>query len=155
MDLTNQRRMAAEILKCGENRVWIDPERMEDVADAVTRRDIRNLIKTRAILKKQKKGISSGRLKHRKKQLKKGRQRGPGSRKGAKYARRPRKEVWMGTIRPIRRELKHLRDEGYIDASTYRQYYRHAKGNLYRNRAHLLSHIKAEGVLIKPLEEGK
>ena len=27
-DLRHQRRMAAEILKCGENRVWMDPDRL-------------------------------------------------------------------------------------------------------------------------------
>ncbi|MCK4435394.1 50S ribosomal protein L19e, partial [Candidatus Bathyarchaeota archaeon] len=29
MDLKSQRRLAAEILKIGENRVWIDPERID------------------------------------------------------------------------------------------------------------------------------
>jgi len=38
MDLRNQRRLAAEILKCGENRVWIDPEEVEEVEKAVTRK---------------------------------------------------------------------------------------------------------------------
>ena len=62
VDLKNQRRVAATMLKCGENRVWIDPLRIEDVAEAVTRQDIRGLIKTRAIRAKQKRGISSGRV---------------------------------------------------------------------------------------------
>ena len=44
MDLKNQKRMAAEILDCGYNRVWIDPNRAEDVADAITRADIRTAI---------------------------------------------------------------------------------------------------------------
>ena len=30
-DLRNQRRMAAEILKCGENRVWMNPDRLDEV----------------------------------------------------------------------------------------------------------------------------
>ena len=44
MDLKNQKRMAADILGCGESRVWIDPNRIEDVADAITRADIRKAI---------------------------------------------------------------------------------------------------------------
>ena len=44
VNLTNQRRVAASILKCGVNRVWIDSNRTEDVANAVTREDIRNLM---------------------------------------------------------------------------------------------------------------
>ena len=35
MDLKNQKRMAAEILKCGENRVWIDPDKIEEVAECI------------------------------------------------------------------------------------------------------------------------
>ncbi len=42
--LKMQRRIAADLLKCGENRVWIDPERIDDVATAITREDIRRLI---------------------------------------------------------------------------------------------------------------
>ena len=41
MNLKNQRRMAAEILKCGVGRVWIDPNGMESLEDAITRADIR------------------------------------------------------------------------------------------------------------------
>ncbi len=40
-DLSNQRRLAASLLKCGENRVFLDPASQEDLADAVTRADIR------------------------------------------------------------------------------------------------------------------
>ena len=35
MNLKNQRRIAASLLKCGENRVWIDPNRLEDASDAI------------------------------------------------------------------------------------------------------------------------
>ncbi|ENN96186.1 50S ribosomal protein L19e, partial [Methanocaldococcus villosus KIN24-T80] len=37
MNLTVQRRLAAKILKCGLDRVWIDPEHIEDVKMAMTR----------------------------------------------------------------------------------------------------------------------
>ncbi len=37
MDLKNQKRMAAGILKCGGSRVKINPNRISDVADAITR----------------------------------------------------------------------------------------------------------------------
>ncbi|MFQ5836639.1 MAG: 50S ribosomal protein L19e, partial [Candidatus Bathyarchaeia archaeon] len=41
MSLRSQRRLAAEILKVGEGRVWIDPDRTEDVEAAITREEIR------------------------------------------------------------------------------------------------------------------
>ena len=37
MNLTTQRRLAASILKVGVNRVWIDPEEIEEVSRAITR----------------------------------------------------------------------------------------------------------------------
>ena len=45
MNLTAQKRIAAEILKCGENRVYFDPYLMDEIKMAITREDIRNLIK--------------------------------------------------------------------------------------------------------------
>jgi len=61
MDLKNQKRMAAEVLKCGENRVWIDPNRIEDVADAITRADIRTAIQSGSIRALPVRGVSRGR----------------------------------------------------------------------------------------------
>lgn len=147
MNLKNQRRVAAQLLKCGENRVWIDPNRLEDASDAITRGDVRTLIDSGAVAAKQKKGISRARTNYRKAQRAKGRRRGHGSRRGKKGARKPTKEVWIQTIRPIRRKLKELRDSGKIDPSVYREYYLKAKGGMFKSRPHLESHLRAEGIL--------
>jgi len=146
-DLRNQRRMAASLLKCGENRIWMDPDRIEEIAKAVVKRDIRVLIKGGAIKSRQVRGISSGRKKHMRKQKEKGRRRGHGSRKGAKYARLPRKERWIKTIRPIRAYLRQLRDDKIIDRKTYRKYYLKAKGGEFRSKHHLKTHLIADGVI--------
>jgi large subunit ribosomal protein L19e len=147
MDLKNQRRMAAQLLKCGESRVWIDSNREEDVADAITRSDVRTLINSGTIASKQKRGVSRGRANYLKAQKRKGRRSGQGSRRGTKHARKPSKEVWMQTIRPIRGRLKELRDNGVIDARTYRKYYMRAKGGMFKSKPHLESHLKTEGIL--------
>ncbi len=147
MNLSNQRRMAAEILKCGENRVWMDPNRLEDVADAITREDVRAVIRAGLVQKLPERGQSRGRTRHRAEQKRKGRRRGPGSRKGARGARAPRKRRWIRTIRPLRETLRQLRDEGKLDPAAYRKLYLRAKGGMYRNRAHLLQHLKSEGYL--------
>ena len=150
-DLRNQRRMAALLLKCGENRVWMDYDRSDEIAKAVTKEDIRVLIKGKAIRGRQIKSISSGRKKFNAKQREKGRRRGHGSRKGAKYARLPKKERWMRTIRPIRLYLRTLRDEKQIDKTTYRKYYMKAKGGEFRSKHHLKTHLVSDGIL----KEGK
>ena len=49
-DLAGQRRLAARILKIGQNRVWINPERMDDVEGAITREEVRKLIHEKIIV---------------------------------------------------------------------------------------------------------
>ncbi|HIP84954.1 MAG TPA: 50S ribosomal protein L19e [Methanothermococcus okinawensis] len=149
MDVSTQRKMAADILDCGIDRVWIDPEHLDKVKMAITKDDIRQLIKRGIIVKKQKKGISRARARKLKEQKKKGRRRGPGSRKGAKGARTPKKTKWINTIRPLRRMLKELRDNGMIERSTYRMLYRMAKGGAFRSRSHLRLYLEEHELLIK------
>ena len=142
MNLKSQRRIAAEILDIGKNRVWIDPERVDDISMAITREDIRTYIKQGAIKPRYKKGVSRSRARiiHIKKVQ--GRKRGEGSRKGKKYAVVSRKRRYILRIRPIRSHLKKLRARRVITPSTYRQLYRWADGNMFRSVAHLDQFIK-------------
>ena len=133
MNLTLQRRMARSLLKCGSDRVWLDPAAMEEISEAVTRGDVRSLISSKIIKKKQKKGVSSGRAKHRAEQKRKGRRKGHGKRKGAKGARTPKKERWMKTIRALRSQLRELKTEAKIDSTIYRKYYRKANGGMFNS----------------------
>ena len=64
-DLTNQRRMAASVLKCGVNRVWFDPERQADIEGAISRDSLRELIEDGAIKAHPVKGNSRGRARER------------------------------------------------------------------------------------------
>lgn len=148
-DLRNQKRMAAQVLGIGESRVWIDPLHADDVASAVTRQDIRGLVDKGYIVKEQAKGISRGRARALAISKSKGKRKGPGSREGSStsFARNPRKQRWMRTIRPLRQTLQLLRDEELIDTPTYRLYYRRAKGGVFRSRPHLLTHMVTDGLL--------
>jgi len=148
MNLSYQKRVASELLKCGVHRVWVDdrPEVQERISEAVTRDDVRLLIVQRFIRKHQKKGISRGRAKAMAFQRSKGRRRGHGSRKGHGGARTPKKEAWMTKVRALRDELANLRNDGTIDAAQYRRYYRRVKGGVYNSRNHLRYNMEIEGV---------
>ncbi|MHA1255329.1 MAG: 50S ribosomal protein L19e [Promethearchaeota archaeon] len=147
MNLSAQRRMAAEILKCGENRVYLDPYLIEDIKMAITREDIRNLVKEGIIQKKYKKGISNYRKKIQHARKKKGLGRGLGKRKGKKGARTPKKRLWIKKIRPLRRELKKMRDRKLITPATYRKLYRNAKGGMFNSVSQLNRHINDKELL--------
>jgi large subunit ribosomal protein L19e len=153
VDLRNQRRMAADILKCGVNRVKIESNRIEDVAEAVTKTDVRGLIKEGAIKARQKRGISRARTRHVQEQKRKGKRKGHGSRKGTKYARLNKKQRWIQTIRPMRRILREYRNQGRITPSTYRKFYLHAKGGMFKSKAHLNSQLESQNVFIKSADE--
>ena len=50
----------------------------------------------------------------------------------------PKKARWMRRIRAQRELLAELRDQKKITPKVYREFYRHAKGGMFRSRAHLL-----------------
>ena len=64
MKLSTQKRLAADVLKVGMSRVWIDPDFEDEVSLAITRDDIRRLIDEGAIQKKRTIGVSRGRARH-------------------------------------------------------------------------------------------
>ncbi len=141
-DLANQKRLAASILKVGVTRVWMDPEKLEDIATAITREDLRKLVEDGVIKRKAVIGVSRGRARARDIKRAKGHRKGQGSRRGAAGARAPKKEQWMRKIRAQRKVLKAMRDDDKaIDAHAYRILYRKAKGGEFRNVAHLKSYI--------------
>jgi large subunit ribosomal protein L19e len=148
-DLKNQRRLAADLLKCGIYRVRFDDRRLEDIAEAVTRSDIRKLISSKAIFSLKKKGTSRGRFRFLMFQKSKGRRRGHGTRRGGKKARSPKKRRWIMVIRPIRERLASLREKGIIDKHMYRTFYRQAKGNMFKNKAHMNQHLEMKGIKLK------
>lgn len=146
MNVKSQREIAARLMKVGYNRVWIDPEKIGDAANAITRREVGKLIKDGVIRARPVKGISRGRAKILHEKRKKSRRRGPGSRKGSKNARSPRKRRWIQNIRAIRRKLKELVESKAITSQTRRKLYMQAKGGAFRSVPHLMKHIESLGL---------
>lgn len=66
MQITNQKRLAARILKCGVHRVWINPSYVDQIANSVQADDIREFIEEGWIKAKPIKGTSRVRARDRK-----------------------------------------------------------------------------------------
>ena len=79
MQITNQKRLAARLLKCGVNRVWVNPDYVDQVAAAVQTDDIREFIDEGWIRAKPVKGTSRARARMRLEQKRKGRRKGQGT----------------------------------------------------------------------------
>ncbi|MDY6769058.1 MAG: 50S ribosomal protein L19e [Candidatus Nanohaloarchaea archaeon] len=133
-DLSSQKRMAADILDVGESRVWIDPDRVDDVEGAITKQDMRNLIESGVVRKTEKEGTT--------RRTDRSGGDGPGSRSGTAGARKSDKEEWTEKIRALRSELKDLREDGDISPSQYRELYDKASGGFFRSKKHMELYIE-------------
>ncbi len=134
MELAKVKELTARTFDVGVSRVRIVDQ--EKAKEALTRDDIRRLVKTGAIVIKPKRGTSRARARILEKKKKAGKRKGPGSRKGKKTARMPKKEKWMRQVRALRRLLREIRPENY------RKLYRMIKGGYFKSKKHLLNYIR-------------
>lgn len=145
-DLKTQRRLAAQILKAGQNRVWIDPERTDDAEAAITREEVRKLIHEGVIKSKPEKGVSRGRARVLHEKKKKGRRSGIGSKTGSPHARISKKEAWMSKIRALRKRLRKLKDRKTITETVHRELYTMASSGRFSSVADLERYLKAHEI---------
>jgi large subunit ribosomal protein L19e len=143
LSLKNQRRLAAEVLKIGQSRVWIDPEKTEDVEGVITREEIRKLVHEDVIKTLPEKGVSKGRARILHNKRKRGLRQGAGSKEGKKTARTPEKKQWENRIRAIRKHLSDLKNRRIIQKDTYRKLYLLAKGGMFSNASNVDQYIEA------------
>ncbi len=154
--MKTQKTLAAKILRCSKKRIIFDTERLEDIKEAITKEDMRGLIKEGAVKRKQVKGVSKVRARKRKEQKKRGQRKGHGKRKGKSTARLPRKKEWMNRIRLQRKFLKELKQAGLLKKSTYRNLYSKASGGFFRSKRHLKLYITDNKLVLKlkePIKE--
>ena len=137
MKLTAQKTISAKLLNCSKKRVIFDIKRLDEIKEAITKADLRSLIKDTAIKAKPIKGVSRVRAKKRQIQRNKGKQKGQGSRKGKKTARLPKKKIWMNKIRLQRKFLKELKNKKIVEGKKYRELRSKSKGGFFRSKRHI------------------
>lgn len=142
-NLTNQRRLASRILKVGKNRVWINPDKIEDVESAITREEVRKLVHEKAIAATPIQGVSRGRAKVIQAKKRRGRRKGPGSKSGTPRAVISKKEAWMTKIRSLRRKLRELKANRTITEGIYRELYMIAGSGRFASIADMERYAKA------------
>jgi len=126
-----QKRLAADVLNVGINRVWLNPSRLEDIKEALTKQDIRDLIKDEAI---KAKATNHKKVKKKKKK-----------RTTGKIRKRPRrrKEKYIMLIRKLRRYLKGLKENKKLISKEYHYLRRLAKAGNFKSLEALKEYVKA------------
>lgn len=148
-----QKRLAGQLMKTSPKKIRLEPERILDITEAITKTDIRALIADGAITKKPDNNTSRSKANKTKDQKNKGRQKGQGSRKGKKTARLPRKEEWMNKIRKQRAFLKDLKDREVIEKTTYRNMYRKSGGGFFRSVRHIKLYLNDNNLFVAKKED--
>ncbi len=141
VNLKTKRKLVSRILGVGVDRVKFDPDHLDEVADAITRDNIRSLITANVIEVRPIRGTSKGRSYFKKLQRGK-RGTKQGSKKGAKGARARKKEIYVNKIRAMRHQLKVSKARKEIANDVYWNLYKQVSGNQVRNLAHLRSLIE-------------
>jgi len=147
--MASKKRIAAQILKCSPKRIVLDENRLEDITQAITRKDVKFLIKTGAIRKIQKAGISRFRAKKIAAQKRKGRRRSSGSRNGSKNSRVNYKRSWINAARLQRDYVNYLRKNNLIEVPVYKEVYRKIKGGFFRSKGHIKLYLTERGLMKK------
>ncbi len=150
MSMRFAKRAAAYILGRGESSIRIKPDAFKEVSEALTKDDIRRLIKDGKIYALQEKHNKSARSKMLKIARSEGRSRGTGRRRGSRKTRSGR--PWEKKIRSQRRLLRELKAMKKLDTKTFNEYYRHTKGNQYANKATMLLHMREQGIQVSEEE---
>ena len=109
VNLKAKKRLAARVTGVGVHRIRFDTDHLTDIADAITRENIRSLITANTITIKSFTGTSKGRAQTKKAQKNK-RGTTQGSKRGSKGARVGKKTVYVAKVRALRRLLKIAKD---------------------------------------------
>ncbi len=141
VNLRLQRRLAASILKVGAKRVWMDPNEVNEISIANSRKAVRKLIKDNFIFKKKISMHSRQRARLRKQEVRQGRHTGFGKRRGPADARMPQKVIWIRRQRTLRRLLKKYREKK-VDKHLYHQLYLDCKANQYKSKKNLADAVE-------------
>ncbi len=126
MKLETKKALASRALEVGKGRIAFNTTRLNEIKEAITKQDIKDLQKSGAITVKEVSG--------RRKNIKKKTRRRQGSRKKIVNNR---KEEYMALTRKLRQFIQHLKRTATIDLETYRKLRKEIRAKLFKSKAHL------------------
>ena len=131
MNLTNKKELASKTLKVGKNRICFDSEHLNEIKEAITKQDIKELYEGGIISIKPVKGRKK--IKRRKTRV------GPG-----KIKRRinNRKQNYVKITRKLRAYLKNLQVLKKIDKDLYVELRKKIRMKVFKSKAHFKEYLE-------------
>ncbi len=130
MNLAKKKELATRTLNIGKSRVTFVRARLDEIKEAITKQDIRDLKKEGAIVLKEVKG--------RKTIVRRKRRRGPGK---IKKKVNKRKKEYMATTRKLRKYVVGLRQQERITDEDKKDIRKKIRNRIFRSKAHLKDYI--------------
>lgn len=142
MNLRKKKELAAKALDVGKNRIYFNPEALNEIKEAITKQDIKTLYEEGIISIKPISG--------RKKVVRRKARRGHGK---IKMKVKHRKQDYVKMTRKSRKYLKQLKSK--IPRETYYELRRKIKMKAFRDIAHFKEYIESYGKDTKKFPEKK
>jgi large subunit ribosomal protein L19e len=136
MNLAKKKMLASRTLGVGKERIVFVPSRVDEIKEAITKQDIRDLQKEGAIVVKEIRGTK-------KVEKKKSRRRSPGKIK-KKLNNRKRNYVIM--TRKLRGHIKELKKQGKMSNEQFTDIRKKIRNKAFKSKAHLQEYLRV-GVL--------
>ncbi len=130
MNLRKKKQLAANTFGVGKERISFVNERLEEIKEAITKQDMRNLKEDGAIVIKERKGRSKN----------VGRKR----RKGMGNVRRKvntRKKDYVIMTRKLRKVLKDKKEKGEMENKEVKELRKKIRNRTFKSKAHLKEYI--------------
>ncbi len=131
MKLDLKKNLAAKTLSVGKDRVQFDNARLDEIKEAITRQDIRDLVTSGAISVKQPKG--------RKKVEKRKHRRRIGK---IKKKVKTKKKEYISITRKLRKYVTGLKRQGNIDKEKHKELRKGIKNRSFRSKRHLKENLE-------------
>jgi len=130
MQISNKKELAARTLKVGKGRITFNVERLDDIKEAITKQDIKDLVKDKAIFVEDISG--------RKKIVKRKTRRRAGS---VKIKVKTRKKDYMTMVRKLRPFASELREKSIINYEEYWQLRKEIRAKSFKSKANMKERV--------------
>jgi len=133
MKLDKKKRLAAKVLNVGVKRIILMEERLDEIKEAITKQDIKELYKSGAIKVREIKGRRK--IKKKKKKRRAGK---------IKKKVNKRKQGYVKTTRKLRAYIKELKNQEKITNEKYRELRKKISARDFKSKAQLKEYLQNE-----------